>query len=423
MLGWGIAVAVLIVAIAGGVYWRSRQGHKLTDKDTIILSDFTNTTGDAVFDDALKQGLAAQLEQSPFLALISDHKVNETLKMMGHSADDRLTPTVTREVCQRTGSTAMLTGSISGEGSQYVIGLKAVNCATGDVLAQAQEPAVAREAVLKALNKAAITLRGQLGESLTSVEKYSTPVEQATTPSLEALKAYSLAKKISLAQGLSAALPFYKSAVELDPNFARAYLAIGLCYENLNQPGLAASNARKAHELRDKVSEREKYAIDAGYYLMTTGELGKAAEVYGQWWQAYPRDPTPSASLGFVYGALGNREKALEVDQKAIQLDPNNEINYANLGIAHANFNRLDEAGADYNEAEKRGLKGEVLIWNRYLLAFLKGDASQMAQLAAPAVGKRGAEEELLAAQADTAAWYGKWKESRELSQRRRSPG
>ena len=343
---WKIAFLVLLGAalVASGLYYRSHQTKPLTDKDTIVLSDFTNTTGESVFDDTLKQGLSVQLEQSPFLDLVSERKVNETLKLMGRPAGDRLTPEVAREVCQRTGSKAMLTGSIAGLGSQYVIGLKAVSCNTGDVLAEAQEQAAGKEAVLKALDAAAVSLRGKLGESLGSVQKYATPVEEATTPSLEALKAYSLGRKTRSAKGDTAALPFYKRAVELDPNFAMAYRAMAVAYSNLNEGGRAAENARKAYELREKVSERERFSIEADYYHTTTGELEKAAQTFELWQQTYPRDDLPYANLGFIYGSLGNLEKALEEGQQAMRLEPNSEVNYANLGVAYSGLNRLDEA-------------------------------------------------------------------------------
>ena len=282
------ALILVAAAIGGMLYFRSRQAMtRLTDKDTIVLSDFNNKTGDSVFDDALKQGLSVQLEQSPFLALLSEQRVNETLKLMGRAAGDRLTPEVTREVCLRAGSKAMLTGSIAGLGSQYVIGLKAVNCNTGDVLAEAQEQAAGKEAVLKALDAAAVSLRGKLGESLSTVQKYATPVEEATTPSLEALKANSLGWKTRFAKGESAALPFFKRAVELDPNFAMAYRAMSAIYGNLNEVGRAAENASKAYELREKVSERERFYIEATYYLTATGELEKAAQAYEVWQQTY----------------------------------------------------------------------------------------------------------------------------------------
>jgi len=417
---WKILVPVLFIAllVAGGLYYRShQQSNHLTDKDTIVLSDFDNKTGDSVFDDTLKQGLSVQLEQSPFLALVSERRVNETLKLMGRSPGDRLTPEVTREVCQRTGSKAMLTGSIAGLGSQYVIGLKAVNCDTGDVLAEAQEQAAGKEAVLKALDNAAISLRGKLGESLASVQKYATPLEEATTPSLEALKAYSLGVKTEYAKEATAALPFFKRAVELDPNFAMAYDDMAMWHYDLNESRRAAEYARKAYELREKVSERERFSIEGSYYLVATGELEKSAQIDELWRQIYPRDAQPYRSLGFVSADLGNWEKALEEFREALRLKPNNAVSYTDLGIAYTALNRLDEAEAVYKQAEERKLENEGLLQNRYWLAFLKGDAAQMAQLASAAMGKPGAENLLLAAQADTEAWYGKLKNARELTQ------
>ena len=413
------AAAVLIAGlVGGGIYYRSHQAKPLTEKDTIVLSDFTNTTGDSVFDDTLKQGLAVQLEQSPFLDLVSERKVNQTLKLMGRPAGDRLTPEVTREVCQRTGSKAMLTGSIAELGSQYVIGLKAVNCNTGDVLAEAQEQAAGKEAVLKALDAAAVSLRSKLGESLSSVQKYATPLEEATTPSLEALKAFSLGRKMRFAKGGTAALPFYKRAVELDPNFARAYAAMSMAYGNLNDLGRSAENARKAYELRAKVSERERFNIEAIYYLNVTGELEKAAQVYELWQQTYPRDFAPYTNLEIIYASLGSYEKALEEVREAMRLEPNDQLNYNNLGVAYVNLNRLDEAEAVFKQAGERKLESANLLANRYTLAFLKGNAAQMAQLAADAMGKPGTEDLLLAAQADTEAWHGKLKNARELTRR-----
>ena len=410
---------VLIAAIAGGLYWRSRKTAPLTEKDTIVLSDFANTTGDSVFDETLKQGLAVQLEQSPFLDLVSERKVTDTLKLMGRSAGDRLTPEIAREVCQRTGSKAMVIGRIAGLGSQYVIGLKAVGCNTGDVLAEAQEQAAGKEAVLKALDGAAVSLRGKLGESLSTVQKYATPLAEATTPSLEALKAYSLGKKIKLAREDTAALPLFKRAVELDSNFAAAYQAMSIIYSNRDEAGRAAENAHKAYELREKVSPRERFAIEASHYTDETGELEKAVQVYELWQQTYPRDGTPYNGLGVdISIPLGNWEKALEEAREAIRLEPNSESNYADLGLDYASLNRLDEAEAVYKQAEERKLEGEGLQENRYQLAFLQGDGTKMAQLAAAAMGKPGQEEWFLAALADTEAWYGKLKEARDLTRR-----
>ena len=418
---WKIAVPVLLVAllVAGGLYYRShQQSNRLTEKDTIVLSDFDNKTGDAVFDDTLKQGLSVQLEQSPFLALVSERKVIETLKLMDRSPEDRLTANVTREVCQRTGSKAMLNGSIAGLGSQYVIGLKAVNCNTGDVLAEAQEQAAGKEAVLKALDAAAVNLRAKLGESLNSVEKYATPVEEATTPSLEALKAYSLGRKTWSVKGETAALPFYKRAAELDPNFAMAYVAMSEAYRYLNEAGRGAENARKAYELREKVSERERFSIDWEHYMSATGELEKAAQTVELWQQTYPRDVISYTYLGFISGTLGNWEKALEEFRTALRLDPSNGGNYLNLGQDYMALNGLDEAEAVYKQAEERKLENELLLVNRYGLAFLKGNAAQMARLVSAVMGKPGAEDLLLAMRADTEGWDGKLKNANELTGR-----
>jgi serine/threonine protein kinase len=418
---WRIAVLVLLVAllVAGGLYYRShQQSNRLTDKDTIVLSDFDNKTGDNVFDDALKQGLSVQLEQSPFLALLSERRVNETLKLMGRLPDDRLTASVTREVCERTGSKAMLTGSIAGLGTQYVIGLKAVNCNTGDVLAEAQQQAAGKEGVLKALDNAALSLRSKLGESLSSVQKYATPVEEATTPSLEALKAYSLGLKTRSVKGNTAALPFFKRAVELDPNFAMPYVVMSMAYGGLTEVGRAADNARKAYELREKVSERERFSIEAVYYGVATGELEKAAQVYELWQQTYPRDDVPYRGLGVVSGTLGNLDKALQEHREALSREPSNGVNYVNVGGLYVALNRLDEAEAVYKQAADRRLEREILFQNRYVLVFLKGDVALMSQLVSTGMGKPGAEDLLLASQADTEGWYGRLKNAYEFTLR-----
>jgi len=418
------AVGILIAAVGGWFYFRAHPSivnpstTALTGKDTIVLADFENKTGDAVFDDTLKQGLAVQLEQSPFLDLVSDNKVNQTLGMMGRPAGDRLTREVAREVCQRTGSKGMLTGSIAGLGSQYVIGLKALNCNTGDVLAEAQEQAAGKEGVLKALDVAAISLRGKLGESLSSVQKYDIPVADATTPSLEALKAYSLGQKTRAAKGDTAGLPFYKRAAELDPKFAMAYRAMARAYSNVSEIGRAAEYARKAYDLREKLSERERFSIEGFYYLIATGELEKAAQTFELWKQTYPRDELPYLDLGFIYASLGDFEKSLAESREALRLEPNDATNYGNTGNGLVVLNRMDEAEAVYKQAEEHKLEGEVVLLNRYQLAFLKGEKAEMARLASAATGKPGAEDLLLAAQADTEGWYGKLKNAHELTRR-----
>ena len=418
------AAAILVAVVGGWLYFRSHSAAThpaaaaLTEKDTIVLADFDNKTGDTLFDDTLKQGLFVQLEQSPFLELVSENKVNQTLKLMGRPAGDRLTPEVAREVCQRTGSKAMLTGSIAGIGSQYVIGLKAVNCDTGDVLAGSQEQAAGKEAVLKSLDSAAVSLRSKLGESLSSVQKHATPVEEATTQSLEALKAYSLGLKTRSTKGDTAALPLFKRAVELDSKFAMAYRSLAVVYSTLNEIGRSAENARKAYDLREKVSERERFSIEGYYYIVTTGELEKAAQTYELWQQTYPRDFIPHGNLAYVYNNLGNIERSLEESRAALQLEPNSVTNYLNVGVMCEALNRLDETEAVYKQAEERKLESESLIGARYLLAFLKGDAAKMQQLVSSAMGKPGAEDLLLGYQADTEGWYGRLKNSRELARR-----
>lgn len=415
---WRIAFTVLLCAcaIVVGVYYHSRRSKPLTERDNIILSDFTNTTGDAVFDDTLRQGLSVQLEQSPFLALISDRRVHETLKLMGRPAADRLTPEVTREVCLRTGSKAVLAGSIAVLGSHYVIGLKAMNCSTGDVLAEEQEQAEGKETVLRALDAAAVSMRSKLGESLSTVQKYAMPLREASTPSLEALNAYSMGQKMVATSGATAALPLFKRAVEIDPEFALAYAAMSASYSNLNEMGRATEYAQKAYGLRARVSEPERFPIEVNYYEATR-QLEKAAQVCELWHQSYPREIHPVWTLGGIYSYLGQHEKALEQNREVLRMGGNDGSHYINLGFEYAALNRLDEADAAYKQAEQR-IQNEVLLFNRYQLAFVREDTAQMAQLVDTAMGNLGEHDLMLAVQADTEAWYGRLKNARELTQR-----
>jgi DNA-binding winged helix-turn-helix (wHTH) protein/Flp pilus assembly protein TadD len=417
---WGKIVTPVIAAVtlAAGGYFYFHRTPKLTDKDTIVLADFRNTTGDAVFDDTLRQGLSVQLEQSPFLNLLSDDRISQTLALMAQPKDARLTQALAREVCQRTASAATIEGSISTLGNQYVLGLKAVNCRTGDSLADEQVTASRKELVLRALGDAATKIREKLGESLSSVQKYATPLEEATTPSLGALKAYSLGFKMSYAKGDTAALPFFKRAVELDPKFARAYLSLSISYGNLNEVGRAGEYARKAYELREKVSERERFSIDSIYYVSTTGDLGKAAQTFEMWQQIYPRDYQPPGNLGDISITLGNFEKALQEFRDTLRLAPDKKIIYLDIGSACMDLNRLDEAETVYKQAEQSKLDNEFLLSRRYALAFLKSDAAQMAQLLSASMGKPGIEDLLLSDQADTEGWYGKLKNAQELTRR-----
>jgi len=411
------AVIVCAVAIAGVLYWRTHRAPKLTERDTIVLADFDNSTGDPVFDDTLKQGLALQLEQSPFLNVLSDGKTAGTLKLMNR-AGERLTGVLAREVCLRTDSQAVVNGAIARLGSDYVIGLKVVNCSTGDVLAQEQKQAASKEAVLKALDAGAISLRSKLGESLASVERYATPLEEVTTPSLEALKAYSLARKMNFTKGGPAALPFLQEAVKIDPNFAAAYAAMSIVYGNRKEVERQQENARKAYDLRGKVSERERLFIEAIYYMSATGELDKAAAVYELWQQIYPRDYIPYLNLSLVYFRLGNHEKALEETLMAGRFDRNRISYYVNLSSGYTALGRLKEADAVYQQAQQLKLASGDLLLNQYGAAFLEGDTAQMENLIASVIGKPGTEDILLAAQADTDSWYGKLRTARGLTQR-----
>jgi DNA-binding winged helix-turn-helix (wHTH) protein/tetratricopeptide (TPR) repeat protein len=411
------AIAVLAAGAAGGLFWRARQERRLTEKDTIVLGDFANSTGDAVFDDTLKQGLSVQLGQSPFLNILSERKVAQTLTLMGRSPEQRLTPELGRELCQRVGSKATLTGTISSLGTHYVIGLKAVNCETGDTLASEQVEADSREHVLKALGDTATRVRKKLGESLTSIQKYDAPVERTTT-SLEALKAFSLGLEVWRVKGDTPALPFFQRAVELDPQFAAAYGRMGTIYYELGEMTLSAEKTRKAYELRDKVSAGERLYLESHYHYFVTGELEKAAQVFEVWQKTYPRVLTPYSNLASLYAQLGKYEKALEEAREEVRLFPDVGDSYYNVGSLYLNLGRFDEAEAAFKQAEERKLENEFLLLTHYQLAFLKGDASKMAQLASAATGKPGTEDVLLAAQADTEGWYGKLKNAHELTRR-----
>ena len=418
---WRIGIPILLIAllVGGAFYFRSRRVEALTDKDSIVLSDFENKTTDSAFDDALKQGLAVQLEQSSFLELISESKVNETLKLMGRPAGERLTPEVTREVCQRAGGKAMLTGSITKLGSQYVLGLKAVNCSSGDVLADLQEQAASKEGVLKALGNAGVGLRGKLGESLSSVQKYNTPLEQATTPSLEALQAYTLGHKAFADNDDNpTAASFFSRAIRLDPHFAIAYATLAMNYRNLGENELAAENTQKAYELRGRVSEREKLNIEAFYYHLVTADLEKACRAYELWGQTYPRDFIPPTNLSNLDWALGRYDKGLDEALEALRLEPTSGNNYENLAGAYFLLNRLEEARSTIEAAWTRKLDTPNLHLILYSLAFLKNNTATMAQQAAWATGRAGIEDTFLSTEAETAAYSGKFEKAGELSRR-----
>jgi eukaryotic-like serine/threonine-protein kinase len=416
---WIVASVVLIAILIVGIFVYRHHGKKiLTEKDTIVLADFDNSTGDPVFDATLRRGMAVQLEQSPFLSLIPDDRIQQVLREMSQPSDARLTPAIAREICERTSSAAVLEGSIAPFGTQYVLGLRAKDCQSGKVLAEEQVQAARKEDVLHALDQIAGKFRTQVGESLASVEKYDTPLVEATTSSLEALKAFSLGVNKVSAGANTESLPFFSRAVELDPNFAAAYGAMSAVYFIQREPGLAAENIRKAYDLRDKVSERERLGIEAQYYWRGTGELEKAISSIDLYQQTYPRDSSPHNALGNLYVRLGNDERAEQEYREALRLNPNGPPHYQNLGAILVSLNRLDEAEAVYKLSDERHLPYQGRPKSLYLLAFLKGDQARMAQLAASVAGKRSAEDPMLGAQADTEAWYGRMKAARVFTQR-----
>jgi serine/threonine protein kinase/tetratricopeptide (TPR) repeat protein len=417
------AVVIVTALVAGGLYLRSRVAAPVTnatplaDKDTVVLADFTNTTGDPVFDDALKQALAVDLGQSPFLNVLSDRKVEDTLHLMGRASNGRVSHDVARELCVRTGSKAIVLGSISNLGGQYVVGVDAVGCSSGDTLAKEQEEAATKQDVLKALGKAASSLRGKLGESLASIQQFDVPV-QATTGSLEALKAFSMGITTSRTRGDAASIPFFKRALELDPNFAVAYASMGLTYGNLGQASLAAENIKKAYELRERVSEREKYRISSLYYTYVTGELEEASQVYELWAKSYPQDNVPPGNLGDIYSTLGQYEKAVTETQEAMRLEPNAVVAYGNLAGAYLALNRPDDAKKAIEQAQQHKLDGDYLHQLLYSMAFMRGDTSEMERQVAWAAGKPGSEDLLLSFQSDTEAYYGRLAKARDFSRR-----
>jgi eukaryotic-like serine/threonine-protein kinase len=412
------AVALLLVLLAGGVYWRWHKPAKLTEKDTIVLADFANTTGDAIFDDTLKQALATQLAQSPFLNILSDQRVTETLRMMGRPPGERVTLDTAREICERTKSTAVLGGSIANLGSHYVIGLKAINCASGESLGREETQASRKEEVLNTLGKAATSLREKLGESLASIQRFDTPVERATTSSLEALKAYSLGLKAADTKGDVDAIPFLKRAIELDPNFATAYSNLVWRYDNLGEWNIASEYAQKAFNLRERVTDREQFEISAAYYS-TLGDLDQELRNYQVWEQTYPRDWPPWQNSSVDLRFLGEHDRALEQAQEALRLNPDHANCYVNVAWNFLSLNRRDEAKQVAQEGLARGLEAPEFHLMLYQLAFLERDTKGMEAQLATLSGKSG-EEMALGFQSNTEAYFGRLRKAREFSKRAR---
>ena len=415
---WSAAALIVAAAAVEGYRHLHRPGFQITPKDTIVLADFSNSTGDVVFDDTLKTALNVSLRQSPFLNVLSDSEIAKALQQMTRPASTKLTPDVAREVCQRASSKAYLAGSIGSLGSEYVVGLKAVNCQSGDTLAQEQGTATSKEKVLEALGEAASRLRGELGESLATVQKFDVPLEQATTSSLEALKALSQGRKASDEKGPAAALPYDQRAIALDPNFAMAYRAVGIDYTNLSELGRASEYFSKAFQLREHASEREKLTISADYYSYATGELDKAAQSFQEEMEIYPREDAAYVNLGLVYAALGQYEKATEITRQVARHAPEAVSEYENLANYALALQRYDETRQVIHEAQVRKVDDFILHNASYALAFGASDLAAMADQQRWFASKAEFENVGLALESDTEAFRGHLHKARELTRK-----
>ena len=415
--GWSFAAAVVVPALVLAGYRYFHRAPKLTDKDTIVLADFANATGDPVFDDTLRQGLAVQLEQSPFLSLISDDRIQQMLRLMAKPADARLTPEVAREICQRTGSAAVLDGSIVSLGTQYVLTLRAKDCRSGDVLDEEQVQARRKEDALNALSQIATRFRARVGESVSTVKSHDIPLAEATTPSLEALKAYSAGWQVSFSSGSAAAIPFANRAIEIDPGFASAYALIGRFYGDIGESVLSANNTSKAYQLRDRTTDQEKFFISVNYDLDVTGNLEKAQQACDLWIQAYPRVWLPHGLLsGGVYPVLGKYERATEEAKIAIGIDPDFSIGYINLAASYVALDRWAEAESALRLAFDRKLEIPDFVVERYVIAFLKDDQAAMERETSLAQKEPGVDDWMSNSEAFVLAYSGHMEEARKMS-------
>ena len=410
---WAAAALLIVVAVGGWQYWRQRNSPKLTEKDSIVLADFANSTGDSVFDGTLKQALGIHLEQSPFLNVLSEQKVTETLKVMNQPANERLTYDVTREVCLRSNSRALISGSIAPVGEHFMIAARAVECHSGDTLASAEAEAQDRNQVLRSVQEVGNTLRKNLGESLPSVAKFNQPLEEVTTSSLEALQAFSRGREIQGERGDAEALPYLRRAVELDPNFAYAYSALGTAYRNLELDSQSTESFKRAYELRERVSLRDRLYIEGGHYVDVTGEIEKAIRSYTELKQAYPADAAAHNNLSRCLRIAGRYEMARIEAQEAVRLSPHKYVPVFNLMSSYNSLNRPDAARVVFEEALSRGVDAPLLRLQRYWVAFLQSNEADMQQQLTWAIGKPGAEEEFLSAKADTEAYHGRFVKAR----------
>ena len=409
------AVLVLLFLSTAFVLRRPRSV-ALGEKGSVIIADFTNTTNDPVFDETLRQGLTVQLEQSPFLSFVSEDRIRNALRLMGQPADSALPPQLAREICERTAGTAVLEGSIASLGSRYVLGLRAKNCRTGEILAEEQVQADRKEDVLNALSRMASKFRVRIGESLATVEKHDTPLAEASTHSLEALKAYSAARKVNYSVGSAAAIPLYQRAIQIDPKFALAYARLGNAYGEIGESDLSAQNSSKAYQLRDRVSDEERFLLTLSYDLRVTGDLEQAQQICQSWIQMYPRDMQPHGFLSSIYQFVGKYERAVEEGKKAVELDPEFNIAYANLAFAYQNLGRLEEAEHTVQQASARKLEFADFLVLRYTLAFLRDDREGMKRALALSQDNSGTEDMMADNEASVLAYSGHLKQARSVS-------
>jgi DNA-binding winged helix-turn-helix (wHTH) protein/tetratricopeptide (TPR) repeat protein len=407
-----LSFAGIVLAVVAFAYIYSRRTihatSTLTDRDKIVLADFSNTTNDPVFNDTLRQGLTVQLEQSPFLNLVTEDRIQQALTMMGKPPDTALTPPVALEICQRTGSTAVLDGSIASLGSQYVLGLRTRSCRTGSVIDEEQQQAAKKEDVLNALSQIASKFRSRAGESLAGAGQLDVPLAEATTSSLDALKAYSMGMKVLYSGGSGPAVPLFKRATEIDPQFAMAYAMLGRVYGDVAESGLSGESTKKAWELRSHANEQERYFIDASYEIQVIGNMEKAEQTCEAWIQTYPRESHGRGFLaGMIYPVLGKYEAALEQSKKMVELDPDFPISWNLLALAYVPFGRLDESAGVLQQASDRGMQIPDLLIDHYLLAFLKDDKPGMDKVVASASKESGAEDVIANLDSFAAAYSG----------------
>lgn len=415
----GLAAIVLLAVGAGASRLWLHRKPTLNQKDTVVLADFANSTGDVLFDGTLRQGIAVQLEQSPFLSLISEQRIQRTLRLMGQPADAQLTSELAREICERTGSAAVLEGSITPIGTQYVLGLRAKNCRTGDILDDEQAQAARKEDVLNALSEIASKFRTRIGESLPTIQQHDTPLAEATTPSLDALKIYSAGWRVHASSGAAAALPLFKRATKIDPKFAMAHASLGRLYADLDESDLSAESTTRAWQLRDRASDQEKFFITAGYETLVTGNLEDARQTCEAWARTYPREARPHHMLsGVIHKTPGHYEEALAEARKAIELDPDFWVGYYNLGVLNVYLGRWEPSESAMSAAVAHGLDSDEFIMLAYDIAFLKGDQAGMEGEAARALARPGGENWMSAREAFVAAYSGRLQEARSISHR-----